>query len=347
MITVQDHLIVPAAHLDAVRRLFAAQYQEGAAARGLVFRSAQVSPPVLTAECPVSLWLQWEVADVGAWWAMRAQSSTPQVLAFWAEIDALVESRERHYLQDCDSRALAPALSAEAPVATHGYRETAQLLAKEGHLDALESVLQDAVAALPGLRASALSRNFAPEYAAGHFTWDLQYTDENAARLARQSDAWQHQIAPALADHCEAVHALAMETVGGGIRDAGMAGGVKRTAFFRVLAGQSDETAARFERDLLAMPLHIGEIRNWRLSRARATDWHQADVAAWTWVWEQEFDSLDGLTGPYMAHSHHWAYIDRWFDPESGAQAIDLHLSHAFCAFADSVLAAELVPEGV
>ncbi|WP_116364068.1 Dabb family protein [Parahaliea mediterranea] len=346
MITVQDHLIVPAANLAALRRLFATQYQDAAAARGLVFRSAQVSPPVLTAERPVSLWLQWEVADVGAWWAMRAQSSTPQVLAFWAEVDALVDSRERHYLQDCDSQALAPVLPAEGPVATRGYRETAQLQAKEGQLDALESAVQDAVAALPGLKASALSCNFAPEYAAGHLTWDLQYADENAARLARQSDAWQQQIAPALADHCEAVHALAMETVGAGLRDAGMTGGVKRTAFFRLLPGEDDETAARFERDLLAMPLHIGEIRNWCLSRARATDWHRADVPAWTWVWEQEFNNLDGLTGPYMAHPHHWAYIDRWFDPESGAQAIDLHLSHAFCALGDSVLAAELVPAG-
>jgi hypothetical protein len=42
-----------------------------------------------------------------------------------------------------------------------------------------------------------------------------------------------------------------------------------------------------------------------------------------------------------MAHPHHWAHIDRWFDPESGAQVVDVNLSHAFCALDQSIIAME------
>ena len=110
-----------------------------------------------------------------------------------------------------------------------------------------------------------------------------------------------------------------------------LAGGVKRTALFRLLPGVSDEARDRFERDALEMPAHIGAIRNWRLSRALALDWDASDVAPWTYVWEQEYATLEGLTVDYMIHPHHWAHLDRAFDPESGAQLIDVALCHAFC----------------
>ena len=88
----------------------------------------------------------------------------------------------------------------------------------------------------------------------------------------------------------------------------------------------------------------IPEILNWRLSRARVLPWDNAGVSPWTYVWEQEFASLDDLLGPYMMHPHHWAHIDRWFDLESGVQALDVNLSHAFCPVAQSILSAEATP---
>jgi len=39
-----------------------------------------------------------------------------------------------------------------------------------------------------------------------------------------------------------------------------------------------------------------------------------------------------------MVHPHHWAYIDRWFDPESGVQIIDTALCHAFAPLAQSFI---------
>ncbi|MCB1844642.1 MAG: hypothetical protein KDI09_16895, partial [Halioglobus sp.] len=98
-------------------------------------------------------------------------------------------------------------------------------------------------------------------------------------------------------------------------------------------------------RDLLDMPLHIPEICNWRLSRASPAPWCRAEDAPWSYVWEQEFAHLEDLTGPYMINPHHWGHVDRWFDPESGVQAIDARLSHAFSPLGSSLLALEAVKD--
>ncbi|MEZ5569322.1 MAG: hypothetical protein R3E54_13430 [Halioglobus sp.] len=79
----------------------------------------------------------------------------------------------------------------------------------------------------------------------------------------------------------------------------------------------------------LDMPLHIPEICNWRLS-GRARHHGAALRMRLGAMWEQEFAHLEDLTGPYMINPHHWGHVDRWFDPESGVQAIDARLSHAF-----------------
>jgi len=36
-----------------------------------------------------------------------------------------------------------------------------------------------------------------------------------------------------------------------------------------------------------------------------------------THVFSQRFTDLEGLTGPYLMHPIHWAYVDRWFDPDA------------------------------
>lgn len=349
MITVQDRIVVEASDLERLETMLHERYVAGAAARGLTLMASHISPPVATANHPLTLWLRWEVADVGAWWAMRAQSGTPEVAAFWQEVDTFCQSRERIYLTDQGATQIPQVDTGQAaPVTTRGYRETAQLALREDAGpeggEALEQVLQRAAESLPGLEVSTLARNFAPEYAAGHFTWDLLFPDVATAELARASPFWTGKVAPALEKYCGAVHALALDTINAGLCAPNIANGVKRTAFFRLLPGVAADTAARFEGDLLEMPAHITEIRNWRLSRAEPAAWNRSDDAAWTYIWEQEFADLEGLTGPYMAHPHHWAHIDRWFDPESGDQAIDARLSHAFSPFGTSLLARELVP---
>lgn len=346
MIVVQDRIELSGEQLGAVLALFREHYQPAAAQRGLQFVEMQVSPPLRLRDQPNTLWLRWQVADAGAWWAMRAQSGTPEVAAFWAEVDRHCHARERVYLLPTTDQALPGPEDVSAwTVRSRGHRETAQLALREGISDAdraaLLEVLERAGHELPGVEASALGANMAPEYAAGDVTWDLLFADEAAAQAARNSAAWHEQVAPALDRHCRAVHALGMDTLGAGLRQPGLENGIKRTAFFRLLPGVDAETAQRFEADLLEMPAQIPQILNWRLSRARALPWQRSDEAPWTYVWEQEYASLDDLLGPYMIHPHHWAHIDRWFDPESGAQAVDVRLSHAFSPLAQSLITRE------
>ncbi|WP_306306846.1 Dabb family protein [Nocardia brevicatena] len=89
------------------------------------------------------------------------------------------------------------------------------------------------------------------------------------------------------------------------------------------------------------MPQHIPTIRSWQLSRVR----HAAGASEWTHVWEQEFDDLDGLLGPYMNHPIHWAHVDRFFDPESPDLIVRDRVCHSFCALPAPVIdAAPAVP---
>lgn len=342
MITVQDRIELSSDQLQPVLTLFHEGYQSAAAQRGLQFVEAQVSPPLRLQSGIATLWLRWQVADAGAWWAMRAQSGTPEVAAFWAEVDRRVQTRERVYLLPVDAVAAAPESLDALSIQTRGHRETAQLALKEG-LDEtavaeLEAVLNQAAEQLPGLETAELSRNLAPDYAAGHYTWDLLFADRTAAEAARATPFWRDQVLPALKRSCRAVHALELDTLGAGLRQPDLSGAIKRTAFFRLLPGVDAQTAQRFEADLLEMPAQIPDILNWRLSRARPLPWNDTDDTPWTYVWEQEFASLEGLMGPYMAHPHHWAHIDRWFDPESGVQAVDVHLSHAFSPLSQSLI---------
>jgi len=343
-IIVQDQIVTRAENLSRIQALIDGDYLPGAKRRGLQPVSMEVSPPVATSDAPLTLWVRWSLADSNAFWAMRAQSATPDVTAFWQALDELCISRRRTYLMPTGEAGPLAVPAVDAPATNVAlYRETAQLaLRPEDDGQALAAVLAQAAGQLPGVVQSSLGQNLAPEYAAGHFTWDIIYESRQAAEAAQSSPFWQEQLAPALGAHCDAVHALALDHISGGLREPGLTQGLKRTAFFRLLPGVEAETAQRYEHDLLDMPLHIPAIRNWRLSRAIPAAWHRADVPPWTYVWEQEFSDLDGLTGPYMTHPHHWSYIDRWFDPESGDQIADVQLSHAFSFVEASVLSREL-----
>jgi hypothetical protein len=343
MIVVQDKIEVPGSQLARLQQLFRERYISDAAQRGLHFTEFLVSPPLLLTEAPCTLWARWQVADPGAWWAMRAQSGTAAVAAFWADVDALCLSRERSYLGGESPQALPQPVDASSfAISTHGYRETAQLALRDDITPAqraeLEGILREAGGKIPGLAMSSLGANFAPEYAAGHYTWDLSYPDRNTAEAAQRAATWRERILPALDRFCVARHALRLDTVAAGLRRPGIANAIKRTAYFRLLPGTTTQQAREFEQVLLAMPAQIPEIQNWRLSRAGTLPWDTAHGNPWTYVWEQEFASLDDLLGPYMIHPHHWAHVDRWFDPESGVQAVDVRLSHAFCAIEASVL---------
>lgn len=278
---------------------------------------------------------------MGAFWAARAQSYDPSVVTFWAAVDGLVTARERTYGMVPDALAPRPVDVTGDAVTPAAWRETAQLYLAPGAGEAeVAALLADLASAadLPGIERAVASPNFVADYGAGHVTWDLVYPDRATADVARKSALWTDELLPALDRHCVARSALGRETIAAGARQPGLAGGVKRTALFRLLPGVAPATADAFAEDTLAMPAHIDAIRNWRLSRAVPLDWDATAGEPWSFVGEQEYADLDGLVVDYMVHPHHWAHVDRWFDVESGAQAVDPALCHAFAGLAEAFI---------
>jgi len=98
---------------------------------------------------------------------------------------------------------------------------------------------------------------------------------------------------------------------------------IKRTLLLRVRPGTAPSAVERFEADLAAMPVHISTIRSWRLSRV-------VKNPRWTHAWEQEYETLDGLTGEYMLNPFHWTTVDGWFDAEVPHHIVEPELAHLF-----------------
>lgn len=112
------------------------------------------------------------------------------------------------------------------------------------------------------------------------------------------------------------------------------AGSVYRALLLRVAPDTPDDVVARFEADLAAMPRYVSSITAWQLSRVETA----TGTSAWTHVFSQRFTDLEGLTGPYLMHPIHWAYVDRWFDPECPDYIVRDRVCHSFCAVGTSVM---------
>ncbi|WP_068183798.1 Dabb family protein [Mycobacterium sp. UM_CSW] len=104
-------------------------------------------------------------------------------------------------------------------------------------------------------------------------------------------------------------------------------GTVYRTLLLTVVPGTDAATVARFEADLRLMPRYVRSITDWQLSRVEAA----IGASAWTHVFEQHFTDANGLTGAYLMHPIHWAYVDRWFDPECPEVVVRDRVCHSFC----------------
>lgn len=108
---------------------------------------------------------------------------------------------------------------------------------------------------------------------------------------------------------------------------AGQTATVYRTLLLRVAPDADDAMINRFERDLSLMPRFVRTITAWQLSRVD----NAVGTSPWTHVFEQQFTDLDGLMGPYLMHPIHWAYVDRWFDPECPDVIVRDRVCHSFC----------------
>ncbi|OBG15675.1 stress responsive protein [Mycolicibacterium celeriflavum] len=104
-------------------------------------------------------------------------------------------------------------------------------------------------------------------------------------------------------------------------------GSVYRTLLLRVQPDTDDATVARFEADLRLLPRYVTSICTWQLSRVESA----VGTSPWTHVFEQEFTDVESLMGPYLMHPIHWAYVDRWFDPECPEVIVRDRVCHSFC----------------
>jgi hypothetical protein len=138
----------------------------------------------------------------------------------------------------------------------------------------------------------------------------------------------------ARASHVEVVRYTLGERL---VREPALTHGIQRTLLFHVDADADPAEVAHFERALAAMPRYIDAIRNSALSRVDQV-WG-CTGKQWTHVWEQEFESLDGLTVDYMNHPYHWSSVDTWFDPQAPNHIVDVALVHAMCDLERSILA--------
>jgi hypothetical protein len=342
MIGVLDQIEIDADKLAALQLLIGERYVPGALARGMKLARSWIAPPVATALVPNTLWVLWELPDIGAWWGMRARAGAdPETVEYWAAVDRLCNKRERHYLIDTAPATTALTLTAPIPVnavaikATDGARESAQLFLKaaanSNDIAALETALRAAPQHIAGLRRVFLMRNSEGSFGAGDFTWDADYVDVAARRNATHSEYQINVLKPLLTKVIEREWRMGTQLIGGGLRNPELTNSIKRTAYFRLLPNAPAIASAQLEQALLQMPAYMPGMTNWSLSRAIDSDW--------SYVWEQEFARLDDLLGEYMVHPMHWAYIDPWFDPEFSRQIISTQLSHAFCPAASSVLA--------
>ncbi len=135
----------------------------------------------------------------------------------------------------------------------------------------------------------------------------------------------------------DAIASVDRVTYGGkasGVAKPGLSNGVYRTLLLSVDAAASEAAIQAFEEDLRSMTRHVPAIVNWQLSRVISASGAQP----WTHVWEQEYDSIDGLMGPYMMHPCHWGMVDRWFDPEFPEGMINPRIVHTFVAAPTSIL---------
>lgn len=209
-------------------------------------------------------------------------------------------------------------------------------------------VLRSAGAELPGVTASHAGIHFDYSVGGGDLTWDLAVADANAlaALCERLKQSSAATAVDALGDGFKSIRSrvASMEfaipdEIDGRVGVPGLVG-VKRTLWLRVMPGTPAREVARFEAETPLLAEAIPAIRNWRWSRVRTTDPNPMTLR-WTHLWEQEFETEDGLQIDYMMSPCHWGYIDRWFDPEMPDCIVDVWLAHLACPASAPVLSGE------
>lgn len=175
------------------------------------------------------------------------------------------------------------------------------------------------------------------EYAVngGDVACHLQFADEGSFFAARNHDAWQAFEKAFAAGKIAAVDGVTYRHELVVRREPGIKNCLHRTLLLAIRPGSSPAKVAQFEAEMREMADYLPAIRNWSFSRVIGS----TGARGWTHVWEQEFQDVGGLMGPYMMHPIHFAHIDRWFDSESQDWIVDPQLRHSYWSIDESVIA--------
>lgn len=200
-----------------------------------------------------------------------------------------------------------------------------------GERDAILAALQAAAPALPGVQGCWIAPVSAQAVInAGHIVWRMTFATEAEALAAPRDPLWRTDIAPLLAN-------ADMTLVGyriprSQVRATGP--GIWRALIFRVFAHADPALVRALAEHTLRLPQHIRDIRSWALSPVA----HGEGTRAYDFVWEQEYGSLDGLTGPYMTNPVHWGLVDAYFDAEYPEYIVDPQLIQVVGDIAGSII---------
>lgn len=190
---------------------------------------------------------------------------------------------------------------------------------REAEREAFAARLQAAAANLSAVRSCWIAPvSSVAVINAGHVVWRMTFVSEREALAVVLDPAWRGAVA-ALLDGAEVTH-VGYRMTRCAVAPAG--GGIWRALVFRVMPEGFPDGTSALERGLLMMPGNVTTIRSWALSPVSLCE----GPKAYTHVWEQEFDSLDGLTGEYMTHPIHWGHVDAFFDAESPEYIVDPQL---------------------
>lgn len=201
--------------------------------------------------------------------------------------------------------------------------------AQDASRDAITARLKSA-AAQPGVGKHFISPTMPNVFFGGDVLAHYQFADEAALNaIAPQIDA-----AFTAADVSNVDRVIYFGKANG-VAKPDLKDGVYRTLLLSVDTSASPAAIKAFEDDLRSMTRHVPAIKNWQLSRTLSG----SGAMPWTHVWEQEYESIDGLMGPYMMHPCHWGMVDRWFDPEFPEGMINPRICHTFVAAPATVLA--------
>jgi hypothetical protein len=165
---------------------------------------------------------------------------------------------------------------------------------------------------------------------AGQIVWRMTFATESQALLAPASSLWRERIAPLL--NGTEILGLGYRITQSWMRRRGP--GIWRALLLRVMDHAEPALVRRLAETTLLLGKNVPEIRSWALSPVTYSE----GAKAFSYVWEQEFDSVADLTGPYMTSPTHWGVVDAFFDADCPEYIVDPFLVQVVGAIDQSIM---------